>query len=415
MQRIKVVGAGFSGLVTAYFLTKQGFPVEICEQSSRAGGLIKTMRLPHGLVETAANGLLNSARLEAMCADIGVPLHPTRREGRKRFIFRGRPRQISLDFSEILKLAGRITVNVRELRPRPSETIAEWGSRVVGKGATEYLLTPALGGIYAGDPQRMSASLIFGRAALPAHLHTNRPERPKVRGTVAPPNGMQQLIDGLYDYLNRAGVDFRFDHRATAEDDCPTVVSLSAAAASDYLDELAPEISHALGRIEMLSIATVTCFYPARATRLKGFGCLFPGDQGFRARGVLFNDCIFEGRGPAHAETWIFGGALDPEVVDLSDQALAELIASERERFYGYTDEMLDIHITRWPRALPHYSIDLEHILMALPPPPTHIGLVGNYLGRIGLAKILERAAVVAEDFGRQYGTEARPRRAAHE
>lgn len=415
MPRIKVVGAGFSGLVTAYFLIKQGFAVEVCEQSSRAGGLIKTMRTPHGLVETAANGLLNSARLEAMCADVGIPLHPTRPEGRKRFIFRGRPRQVSLDLSEILKLAGGITLNVRKLRPRQSETIAEWGSRVVGKGATEYLLAPALGGIYAGDLQRMSASLIFGRAALPDHLHTNRPERGSVRGTVAPPNGMQQLIDGLYEYLNRAGVDFRFDHRAAAEDDCPTVVCLSAPAASEYLSELAPEISRALGKVEMLSIATVTCFYPAEAARLKGFGCLFPGDQGFRARGVLFNDCIFEGRGPAHAETWIFGGALDPEVVNLSDQAFAELIASERERFYGYTDEMLDIHITRWPKTLPHYSIDLEDILMTLPPPPTHIGLVGNYLGRIGLAKILERAAVVAEDFGKQYATVARLRRADNE
>jgi protoporphyrinogen/coproporphyrinogen III oxidase len=130
---------------------------------------------------------------------------------------------------------------------------------------------------------------------------------------------------------------------------------------------------------------------------------------------VLFNNCIFESRGPAHAETWIFGGALDPEVVNLSDQAFAELIASERKRFYGYSDEMLDIHITRWPKVLPHYSIDLEQILNTLPPPPTHIGLVGNYLGRIGLAKILERAAVVAEDFGKQYGTSTRPRRVDNE
>jgi protoporphyrinogen/coproporphyrinogen III oxidase len=409
MQRIKVVGAGFSGLVTAYFLSKQGFAVEVCEKSSRAGGLIMTIRTPHGLVETAANGLLNSARLEAMCADVGVSLLATRRQGRKRFIYRGRPRQISLDLSEMLRLAWRTSLNVRKLRPRPSETIAEWGSRVVGKGATDYLLAPALGGIYAGDPQRMSASLIFGRAALPDHLHTNRPERPKVPGSVAPPNGMQQLIDGLYDYLKQAGVDFRLDHHAAAADDCPTVVCLSAAAASEYLAELAPEIGRALGNVEMLSIATVTCFYAADAARLKGFGCLFADDQGFRARGVLFNDCIFEGRGPAHAETWIFGGALDPEAGNLSDQAFAELIASERERFYGYRDEMLDIRITRCPKALPHYSIDLEHILMTLPPPPSNIGLVGNYLGRIGLAKILERAAVVAEDFGRQYGTVARP------
>ena len=399
MQRIKVVGAGFSGLVTAYSLTKQGFSVEVCEQSSRAGGLIKTIRTAHGLVETAANGLLNSARLESMCADIGVPLQPTRRDGRKRFIFRGRPRQIPLDLSEILNLAWRFTLNVRNLRPRQFETIVDWGNRVLGAGATDYLLTPALGGIYAGDPQRLSASLIFGRATLPEHLHTNRPKRAKIKGTVAPPKGMQQLIGGLCEYLQRAGVEFLFDHHAAAQENTSTVVCLSAPAAAEYLAELAPEISQALHKVEMLSIVTVTCFYAAQAARLKGFGCLFPGDQGFRARGMLLNDCIFEGRGPAHGETWIFGGALDPQVVNLSDLEFAELLAAERQRFYGYRDEPLDIHITRRPNALPHYSVELERTLMTLPPPPSNIALVGNYLGRIGLAKILERAAVVAEDF----------------
>ena len=409
MQTIKVVGAGFSGLVTAYFLTKQGFKVRVYERSSRAGGLIRTIRTAHGLVETAANGLLNSALLEAMCADIDVPLQATRRDGRKRFIFRGRPRQISLDLPEILNLACRFTRNLRNLRPRQFETILEWGGRVAGRGATDHLLTPALGGIYAGDPQRMSASLIFGRAVLPAHLGTRRPKRARVHGTVAPPNGMQQLTDRLYNFLNEAGVEFIFNHPA-AKENCPTVVCLSASAASAYLAELAPEVSQALGTVEMLSIVTATCFYPSEAARLKGFGCLFPRDQGFRASGVLFNDCIFEGRGPAHAETWIFGGALDPEVVNLSDREVAELIASERERFYGKRDDSLDIHITRWPNALPHYTIDLERILMTLPAPPANIALVGNYLGRIGLAKILERAAVVAEDFGKKYGAVAPPR-----
>lgn len=399
MQNVKVIGAGFSGLVSAYFLVKAGFEVQIFERSARAGGLIRTIRTPHGLVETAANGLLNSARLEAMCADIGVPLQATRPDGRKRFIFRGRPRQVPLNVSEVLTLGLRLGANATRLRPRQSETIAEWGRRVVGVGATDYLLAPALGGIYAGDPQRLSASLIFGRAALPDHLRTSRPARAKVGGTVAPPNGMQQLIDELCEYLKGAGVEFVFDHQAHLNTDEPTVVCLSALAASDYLADIAPNVSQALRGTEMLSLVTTTCFFAPEAARLKCFGCLFPRDQGFRARGVLFNDCIFEGRGPAHAETWIFGGALDPYVGSLSDQEFAVLIAAEREQFFGKNDDVLGMHVTRWPNALPHYSIDLERILMTLPAPPSNIGLVGNYLGRIGLAKILERAACVAEDF----------------
>ncbi len=398
-QTIKVVGAGFSGLVTAYYLVKDGFKVQVCEQSSRAGGLIKTIKTPHGLVETAANGLLNSARLEALCADIGVPLLATRRDGRKRFIYRGQPRQIPLTVADVIKLGIRLAANAASLRPRQFESIAEWGRRVLGRGATDYLLVPALGGIYAGDPDRLSASLIFGRAALPDHLHTTRPEKAKMRGTVAPPRGMQQLIDGLCVYLKRAGVEFVFNQRAEADANEPTAVCLSARHAAEFLGDIAPEVSHALLAIEMLSLVTTTCFYPTAAARLKGFGCLFPRDQGFRARGVLFNNCIFEGRGPAHAETWIFGGALDPDIVNLSDGDLTQLIAGERQRCFGADDPALDVQITRWPNALPHYSIELERILTTLPAPPPNIMLAGNYLGRIGLAKILERAACVAEEF----------------
>jgi oxygen-dependent protoporphyrinogen oxidase len=400
METISVVGAGFSGLVTAYYLARDGFKVRICEQSPRAGGLIKTIQTPHGLVETAANGLLNSARLEALCADIGVPLLATRRDARKRFIFRGRPKQIPLNVPDVFNLGVRLAANSLSLRPRQFETIAEWGRRVLGKGATNYLLVPVLGGIYAGDPERLSASLIFGRAALPGHLRTNRPARAKVRGTVAPPHGMQQLIDGLSDYLKRAGVEFVFNQRAQAEADEPVAVCLSARSAAEFLADIAPEASAALRRIEMLSLVTATSFYAPEAARLKGFGCLFPRDQGYRARGVLFNDCIFEGRGPAHAETWIFGGALDPDIVNLSDQELAQLIADERERFFGADDTALDVQITRWPNALPHYSIELERLLTTLPSLPPNIALVGNYLGRIGLAKILERAACAAEELG---------------
>lgn len=399
MKPITVVGAGFSGLTTAYLLTKAGREVRIIEKTSRAGGLIRTTRTEHGLVETAANGLLNSARLEAMCADIGVPLLATRPDARKRFIYRGKPRQLPLTLPEVLRIPLGLIGNATNFQPQPFETIAHWGKRVPGKGATEYLLSPALGGIYAGDPTRLSASLIFGRANLPDHLKTYRPQKAKVRGTVAPPNGMQQLIDGLVDYLNHKGVEIGFSEDRPANVSEPTVVCLSASAAAQYLANESPELAHELARIEMLSLLTATCFFDKDAATLKGFGCLFPSDQGFRARGVLFNDCIFEGRGPAHAETWIFGGALDPDVGNLNDDEIAETILEDRARFYGQRDQPLAVHIKRWPNALPHYSSDLEKTLVKLSEPPPNTALVGNYLGRIGLAKIFERAAYVVDNI----------------
>jgi protoporphyrinogen/coproporphyrinogen III oxidase len=396
---ITVVGAGFSGLTTAYLLMKAGREVRVVEKTARAGGLIRTTRTEHGLVETAANGILNSARLEAMSEDIRVPLLPTRPDGRKRFIYRGRPRQLPLSFGEALRIPVGLIANAANLRPQPFETIAAWGARVPGKGATEYLLIPALGGIYAGDPNRLSASLIFGRANLPDHVQTYRPQKARVRGTVAPPNGMQQLIDGLVDYLREKEVPISFSEVLSSPSSDPTVLCLSASAAAEYLADASPDLAQGLARIEMLSLLTATCFFHQEAATLKGFGCLFPRDQGFRARGVLFNDCIFEGRGPAHSETWIFGGALDANVVNLNDEEITGTILADRARFYRQQDSPLSVHIKRWPNALPHYTVDLERTLVNLPAPPPNIALVGNYLGRIGLAKIFERAAYVVDNI----------------
>jgi len=399
MQTVKVVGAGFSGLLTAYYLVKAGFKVQIVEKTSRPGGLIQTLQTPHGPVETAANGIRNSVRLETICEDIGVPLRATLREARARFIFRGRPTRFPLEGSEVLKLGFKFASSATSLRPRPMETIANWGRRIVGAGATDYFLAPALGGIYAGDPDRLSASLIFGQASLPPHLQTTRPARPKLRGIVAPPKGMQQLVAGLSDYLDRVGVESVFNHEAKLKPSEPTIVCTSARAAAESLRDAAPQLSESLQQIEIMPLVTVTCQYDPAAAKLKGFGCLFPRHEGFRARGVLFNEYIFEGRGPAHSETWIFGGALDPGIVEMSDRELIQLIATERKRLYGEDHEPIGIHLTTWPEALPHYSIDLERILTTLPAPPANVGLVGNYLGRIGLAKLVERAAFVAKEF----------------
>lgn len=399
MRTIQVVGAGFSGLTTAYYLVKLGYRVRIVDSGARAGGMLKTIRTPHGLVETAANGLRNSGRLEAMCAEIGVPLQETRRVARARFIYRDRPRRWPLNLSEVWRLISNTTANIRSLRPRSSETIAGWGRRVIGAGATDYFLAPALGGIYAGDPQALSASLIFHKAALPDELRTSPPSRARIRGTVAPPAGMQHFIDGLGTYLRRVGVEFSLNQPARVQPGEAAVVCTSAGAAATYLRDIAPELSRQLGKIEMLPLVTATCFYATPPGSLRGFGCLFPRGQGFRSLGVLLNTCIFEGRGPAHSETWILGGALDRDVLHLDDSALHHLIAGERQQLYGRHEEALGAYITRWPEALPHYSIELERVLTTLPSLPRGIGLVGNYLGRIGLTGIVDRAAQVALKF----------------
>ncbi|MES2965390.1 MAG: hypothetical protein V4760_16025 [Bdellovibrionota bacterium] len=127
-----------------------------------------------------------------------------------------------------------------------------------------------------------------------------------------------------------------------------------------------------------------------------GFGCLFPPIENRIPLGVLKNDFIFEGRtrGELHSETWILGGAnAEPAFRDWSDQKIVSAIVAERTRVFDSSDEPAEVMITRWPHAIPHYTIELEMTLPLLQSVERNVWLVGNYLGQIGLSKILERAS----------------------
>jgi oxygen-dependent protoporphyrinogen oxidase len=65
----------------------------------------------------------------------------------------------------------------------------------------------------------------------------------------------------------------------------------------------------------------------------------------------------------------------------------------------GRADAPLALYATRWPAALPHYDLALERTLAGLPPLPPRVRLAGNYLGGIGLARILDRSARVASEM----------------
>ena len=71
MSTVSVIGAGLSGLSTAWYLAEAGARVRVIEASRRPGGLIQTSRVPDGLVEEAARAFTWSDRTAALFREIG--------------------------------------------------------------------------------------------------------------------------------------------------------------------------------------------------------------------------------------------------------------------------------------------------------------------------------------------------------
>lgn len=423
-RRVVIVGAGFSGLVSAYYLWRSGFKVTVLEKESKAGGLIETLSHELGPVETAANGLLNSLFVEELFATFDVqPLLPNK-ISRRRFILRdGRPRRWPLGFRASLRFFLFLLSSLLFrpwVRPRSMESVADWGARVMGREASKFTIEAALQGIYAGDSRRMSARLVFGRFfgvknRISKDMEDHHPandvtqgkhrRKKKFRGTISVEGGMGALIRHLHEGLKKRGVEFKMGVELTdlagLNSETPVVLATSCAAAGKLLEKKGDSRAQDLLAIELLPVVTATLFFKNPVEKGQGFGVLFPPEKGRLILGALMNSLVFSGKSQqGYSETWILGGAhstqVNPALFDMSDSDIISIIEKEREKsLQGRPHEILGSHLTRWRAALPHYTIELEKSLPKIDRVEDNVFLIGNYLGQIGLAKILERATVL--------------------
>ena len=208
---------------------------------------------------------------------------------------------------------------------------------------------------------------------------------------------MGELIDGLYEQLRGRGVTFSFNEPAVDVDSrVPTAICTSAPVAARLVAAHAPRVAAALQRIRMVSLVTVTAFFEPRPDDLHGFGVLFPRSCGIRALGVLFNDEIFPGRSALRSETWIYGDS-SPAALPCGGEPIRRQLAADRFEFTCRRDPPVACYATVHTEALPLYDAAVLDAIRAIGELPASLALAGNYLGRLGVSRLLDGAAEAAD------------------
>jgi oxygen-dependent protoporphyrinogen oxidase len=289
-------------------------------------------------------------------------------------------------------------------RNRPADvSVATFVTDHVGRQVLDRAVQPFIGGIYAGDSERLSAQYAFPklweaekttgsliRAAIKG-ARTRRKEGRKGPGPVISfRRGLQTLTDALASRLPggsielgadvqglRPGSSSRWsvswvDPRGARSDEFDAVIAAlpawSLARLTVGADGATPLAS--LSDIEYSPVVSLYIGYRREAVAhpLDGFGALVPRAEGRSILGLLFSSSLFPGRAPeGHVGLTIFaGGALQPATARLPQAELLARVRADLKDLVGATGEPAFVRHILWERAIPQYNLGYGRHLGAM-------------------------------------------------
>ncbi len=398
-QSVTIIGAGISGLASAYWLTRAGCDVTIFEKSDLPGGSIRSQRESGFLYEFGPNSFLDtSPLLHELIDGIGKAdrLIEANDSAKNRYILRdGRLVPLPMGLSTFLKtplFSGR--AKCRLLcepfigKADHEETLAEFVTRRLGREFLDYAIDPFVAGVYAGKPDELSVqagfkklyaleeeygSLIRG-TILGAKKRKKSGETSKQSARMlAFIDGLGELIEGLVQFLGerlhcgqevtqiqRDGDGFVLELNHTEQmHTSAMLITTHAYHTAKLLREMSASLASSLERIIYPPVAIVFFGYEKLDYDLDGFGFLVPSKEQRRILGTLWSSAIFPGRTPEDgaALTTFIGGSRQPDLALIPDDDLVKIAREELHSIMGLENTPDFVWVKKWPRAIPQYNI----------------------------------------------------------
>ena len=392
-MRIGIVGAGLSGLATAFYL-KRSLPAAelvVFEADARPGGKLHTDEIEGFRFEAGANGFLtNKPDSLQLVRDSGAEqyLLPSSDLARKRYIFTDRLHRMPespplfaksglLTWRQKLRVLGEFLVPAR--RDGADETLREFGDRRLGRAFTSVFLDAMSAGIYGSTPDRISV-----QAAFPLVVALEREHGGLFRGMLArrkqqagpggvltsTTGGIGTLVRHLHavtdaqwrfgeavSAVERSGTGFAIHTPLGVTDVDRVVICATSFAAAGMVRSLDAELARRLAAIEYSPIAVVGFGYRKLSDPLDGFGLLTTTAARLPVLGVLWDSSIFPDRAPPGCKSLrvMVGGQRNPELVAQDEAALVRTARAGLERTMGLTQDPDVTYVKRWERGIPSY------------------------------------------------------------
>lgn len=448
---ILIIGAGLTGLTTAFHLVRGGKQVHILECKDRVGGQIHTFHEDGFVFESGPNtGVVSYPEVAElfMALSPACQLETAHEEAKRRLIWKGNSfRELpsglfSAVTTPLFTLGDKFRILGEPFRAKgtnPDESIGELAARRLGKSFLNYAVDPFLSGVYAGNPMTLVT-----RYALPKLYNLEQQYGSFIKGTIAkarlPKTDRDRLATkkvfsaaGGLDNLTRAmaraigegkitlsasGITIRPAEKGwiatytTSEGEqmirAGKVVTTTGAYA---LPELLPFIAEKdMNKISNLKYAPVVqASVGIRDTgklRFNAFGGLVPSCEQKDVLGILFPAACFDNRAPKEGALFSFfiGGVKHEKLTRLEDNELKALITHEFHAMLKFPIDVQPdmIRIFRHPRAIPQYELSSGERFTTIDKLEAQypgLTLAGNIKGGIGMADRIRQATGIAENL----------------
>lgn len=457
-SQVIVVGAGISGLATAYALASAGCRVLVLEQSSRVGGCIRSERTPDGyLIEHGPNSLLNlNPDVDRLCGELGLDRERVVQQPatRQRYLVKARTlvpvpsRAHQFPLTPLWSLKGKLRALAEPFivsaPPEGDESVAAFVRRRFGPEMVDYAVEPFVAGIFAGDPEQLSMASSFPHLAalerasgsvvgglIGSRLRRGRSRAPvqvfSFRGGVGrlPETLQSRLGDRVITGVRVAEVRrecrdgaVRFAVHAETRDGAHAfvaerlVVATPADVAGRLLSPLSPPLADELEQIPYAPVGLVHLGVARSALSRfpNGSGCLVPKRERLPILGSLWSSNVYPDRAPEGRVllTNYIGGVRDSDVLKWSDDELVALVVDALRDLVGLSGRPEFVRVLRHPRAIPQYLLGhgarVAKIDQELAP-LSGVYLAGNYLHGVSIRDCLTQGAALADrivgDLGR--------------
>lgn len=446
MKKVAVLGAGISGLSTAYWLKKNNFDFVVLEKENYVGGSMQTIRKDGFQIDFGPNsGLETTPIIRQIVDDIGFAneMVYASDSANKRYILRNDtlhalptspPAFLSTKlFSTKAKLRLFAEPFIGKSADGYYQSMSDFVRRRLGQEFLDYAIDPFVSGVFAGDPNKLSVKSAFPKLYRLEEVYgglikgmikgakerKQRAEQSKQNAKMFSfVNGMQSfaiaiadtmkeniLLNAVAQKVEKQNEKWKINYSQNGELKELVVdyiiSTIPVYAAEKLFTPIDKEFQSHANEIYYPPVMVLYLGYKKSQveTPLDGFGYLIPSKEKKNYLGAIWSSAIFPNRcdDDKAAFTLFVGGARSPHLFEMGNKKLVEIVIKEFHETMKIIGDPILIEYKHWQKAIPQYNIgyiEHENYFDKFERENKGIILSGNYRGGISVGDCIKNSEI---------------------